>query len=70
MFKLSGSKELGNITFEQIFYTYGAMKEKQNELIALGMLTIVTPMNEDQLTKYKQDLLNKAVDLTKDSVIN
>ena len=63
MWKLSGINELNRTEFEQIFSNYVELREKEKELYARGMSTMVETMTEDEVRDHSEKLLAKFAEL-------
>lgn len=59
MFKLNAQNKNATIKFEQIFDNYELMREKEKELIATGLITIVTMLTKEQADKYPEAILEE-----------
>lgn len=70
MFKLNAMSADGAVKLEQVFSNYVSLKEKQKELIAMGLTTVITPMTHDDHLKYSEELLKQVVGLNVNVVLN
>lgn len=70
MFKLNGRSKDGAVKFEQIFEHYELMREKEKELIQRGMLTVVTPMNKEQVTSYPETIIEQIKTMYSNGIVN
>lgn len=70
MYKLNAMKPDGSTSFEQVFGNYVSMKQKESELRAQGMTTIITPMTQEQHLEYSEKLMSKVIGLSNQTVLN
>lgn len=70
MFKLNAMNVDGSVRVEQIFSNYVTLKEKQKELIAMGLTTLITPMSKEEHLQYSEDILKSVLGLNVDVVLN
>lgn len=70
MYKLNALNPDGTIKFEQVFGNYVHMKQKQEEFIKEGLMTVITPMTLEQHLAHSEEILKKVTGLTIETLLN